>query len=102
MFETLDRVPLCRIFGGGPGGIRTHDFGLRRPTSWSWLDYGPGEILPGPTSLIILYDVGLFGDQQWRRLKPEVMPVANIPRIPTTSNISAIASRAPWTCRRLP
>src|SRR6266566_371660 len=26
---------------GGPGGIRTHDFGLRRPTSWSWLDYGP-------------------------------------------------------------
>jgi len=28
--------------------------------------------------------------------------VASIPRVPTTSNISAVASRAPWTCRRLP
>src|SRR5207249_4630233 len=26
---------------GGPGGIRTHDLRLRRPPSWSWLDYRP-------------------------------------------------------------
>jgi len=25
----------------GLGGIRTHDLRLRRPPSWSWLDYQP-------------------------------------------------------------
>src|SRR5712692_8483073 len=32
---------------GGLGGIRTHDLRLRRPPSWSWLDYQPGGGCPG-------------------------------------------------------
>ncbi len=36
---------------GGPGGIRTHDLRLRRPPSWSWLDYRPRA--PQPNHLLI-------------------------------------------------
>src|SRR2546428_2088076 len=35
----------------GPGGIRTHDLRLRRPPSWSWLDYRPRA--PQPNSPLI-------------------------------------------------
>ena len=35
----------------GPGGIRTHDLRLRRPPSWSWLDYRPRA--PQPNHLLI-------------------------------------------------
>ena len=36
-----NEVPFEIAEGGGPGGIRTHDLRLRRPPSWSWLDYRP-------------------------------------------------------------
>ena len=36
-----NEVPFEIAESGGPGGIRTHDLRLRRPPSWSWLDYRP-------------------------------------------------------------
>src|SRR5713226_5080245 len=37
---------------GGLGGIRTHDLRLRRPPSWSWLDYQPVKHERGLRGLI--------------------------------------------------
>src|SRR2546425_11177694 len=39
--EVKGEVPFSRMGESGPGGIRTHDLRLRRPPSWSWLDYRP-------------------------------------------------------------
>src|SRR5206468_11886643 len=36
-----NEIPFAKAQVGGPGGIRTHDLRLRRPPSWSWLDYRP-------------------------------------------------------------
>src|SRR2546422_2512003 len=41
-----NEIPFAKAQVGGPGGIRTHDLRLRRPPSWSWLDYQPGPGRP--------------------------------------------------------
>src|SRR5437879_13319987 len=62
------QVHLADKVDGGPGGIRTHDFGLapkapssmlsvlRRPTSWTWLDYGPRDSFQFTSPFIALHD----------------------------------------------